>query len=64
MVLSKQEILELIESEKLVDGFIDLKTQLQPASFDLTLAEVSIIEGGFGFRQFQARFEHDPRHSF
>ncbi len=35
----------MIESEKLVDGFIDLKTQLQPASFDLTLAEVSIIEG-------------------
>lgn len=45
MILSKQEILTLIEKEKLVQDFVDLETQMQPASFDLTLAEVSIIEG-------------------
>jgi len=45
MVLSHEEILDLIVREKLVEDFIDLKTQLQPASFDLTLAAVSAIEG-------------------
>jgi len=46
MILSKNEILELIMQEKLVEGYVDLKHQLQPASFDLTLAKVHAIEGG------------------
>ncbi|MFH0922916.1 MAG: deoxyuridine 5'-triphosphate nucleotidohydrolase [Candidatus Micrarchaeota archaeon] len=45
MILSHGEILDLIAREKLVEDFIDLKKQLQPASFDLTLAKVSAIEG-------------------
>ena len=40
MILSKSEILDLILKEKLVEGYVDLKHQLQPASFDLTVAKV------------------------
>ncbi|NUN11399.1 deoxyuridine 5'-triphosphate nucleotidohydrolase [Candidatus Micrarchaeota archaeon] len=40
MVLSKNEILDEISKNKLVEDFVDLKEQLQPASFDLTLAKV------------------------
>ncbi len=45
MILSKHEIRELIEKQKLVEGFIDLEKQLQPASFDLTLSKVYSFEG-------------------
>ncbi|HLC37868.1 MAG TPA: deoxyuridine 5'-triphosphate nucleotidohydrolase [Candidatus Norongarragalinales archaeon] len=45
MILSKQEILELTTKEKLVEDFIDLKIQLQPASIDLTLAKAYAFEG-------------------
>ncbi|MEM4255349.1 MAG: deoxyuridine 5'-triphosphate nucleotidohydrolase [Candidatus Norongarragalinales archaeon] len=44
MILSKSEILELILKEKLVEGYVDLKHQLQPASFDLTVAQVFALE--------------------
>ena len=44
MILSKQEILDLILKEKLVEDYVDLKHQLQPASIDLTLAKVFKIE--------------------
>ena len=45
MILSKQEILDLIAKDKLVEDYVDLKQQLQPASFDLTLAKVFALEG-------------------
>ena len=45
MVLSRQEILDLILKEKLLENFVDLKSQLQPASFDFTLNKVFSLEG-------------------
>ncbi|MCS7093901.1 MAG: deoxyuridine 5'-triphosphate nucleotidohydrolase [Candidatus Aenigmarchaeota archaeon] len=44
MILSDKEIKEKIEEEKLIENFIDLNVQLQPASFDLTLDEVFLLE--------------------
>lgn len=44
MILPKHEILSLIESGKLVEDYIDLQKQLQPASFDLTLCKVHALE--------------------
>ncbi|RLE72456.1 MAG: deoxyuridine 5'-triphosphate nucleotidohydrolase [Thermoprotei archaeon] len=45
MILSKQEILEMIKSEPpLVKDFIDLEIQLQPAGIDLTLRQVFNIK--------------------
>jgi len=44
MILSDKEIEERIKTQKLIENFIDLETQLQPASFDLTLDEVYSIE--------------------
>ena len=44
MALSKREIERRIKEEKLVSDFVDLKTQLQPASFDLTAAKVFEFE--------------------
>ncbi|MFH0836069.1 MAG: deoxyuridine 5'-triphosphate nucleotidohydrolase, partial [Candidatus Micrarchaeota archaeon] len=46
MILSKQEIARRIIEENLVSDFIDLKTQLQPASVDLTLAKVFALKQG------------------
>jgi len=47
MILPKQKILQLINSDTpLIEGFIDLKTQLQPASFDLTLKKVFKLKDG------------------
>ncbi len=43
MILSSDEIKERILNEKLIENFIDLETQLQPASFDLTLDEIYLI---------------------
>lgn len=45
MALSKREIERRIKEEKLVSDFVDLKTQLQPASFDLTAAKVFELVG-------------------
>lgn|SRR3989338_5376741 len=39
MVLNSQQIRSLIERKQLVYDFLDLEKQLQPASFDLTLAK-------------------------
>jgi dUTP pyrophosphatase len=43
MILSKEEIRELIEKEKLIQNFISLKHQLTPNGFDLTVKKI------FGF---------------
>jgi len=43
MILSSEEIKERILKEKLIENFIDLETQLQPASFDLTLDEIYLL---------------------
>ncbi len=43
MILSGEQIRERILKEKLIQNFIDLETQLQPASFDLTLDEIYLI---------------------
>jgi dUTP pyrophosphatase len=45
MVLNSAQIRALIEKEKLVYDYLDLEKQLQPASFDLTLAKVFRIAG-------------------
>ncbi|MEM5878950.1 MAG: deoxyuridine 5'-triphosphate nucleotidohydrolase [Candidatus Aenigmatarchaeota archaeon] len=44
MILSKEEILERINKDKLIEDFLDLDKQAQPASFDLTLREVYNFE--------------------
>ncbi|KYH38033.1 MAG: Deoxyuridine 5'-triphosphate nucleotidohydrolase [Candidatus Hecatellales archaeon B24] len=52
-ILSDSEIRKLIESPKpLVSGYIDLERQLQPAGFELTLAEVFSFKG-FGSLGFE-----------
>ena len=43
MILSSSEIKERIIKERLIENFIDLETQLQPASFDLTLDEIYLL---------------------
>jgi dUTP pyrophosphatase len=43
MILSSEEIKERILKQKLIENFIDLETQLQPASFDLTLDEIYLL---------------------
>ena len=46
-LLNGEEIRRLIEEERLIEGYIDLETQLQPAGFDLSLAEIyEYIDGG------------------
>ncbi len=39
-LLNKGEIKRLIEERNLITGYIELETQLQPAGFDLSIAEV------------------------
>jgi dUTP pyrophosphatase len=39
-MLNKQQIKKLIAENKLVEGYIDLETQLTPNGFDLTAAEI------------------------
>ncbi|MHC1564681.1 MAG: deoxyuridine 5'-triphosphate nucleotidohydrolase [Candidatus Hecatellaceae archaeon] len=52
-ILSDSEIRKLIESPKpLVSGYINLERQLQPAGFELTLAEVFSFKG-FGSLGFE-----------
>ena len=43
MILSSEEIKQRILNERLVENFTDLETQLQPASFDLTLDEIYLL---------------------
>ncbi len=44
-VLSKQDIYSLLQQEPpLVEGYIDLETQVQPNGFDLTLLEVAMLQ--------------------
>ncbi|MFH1863732.1 MAG: deoxyuridine 5'-triphosphate nucleotidohydrolase [bacterium] len=40
-MLNKEQIRQLIEKEKLIEGYIDLAQQLTPNGFDLTVAEIS-----------------------
>ncbi len=51
MLLSKQEIAERIEKDKLIVNFINLKEQLQPGGFDLTVEKVFRFKtaGAFDF---------------
>jgi len=47
MILTKNEILSLIKNTPpLIEGYIDLAKQLQPAGFDLTLRSVHIFGSG------------------
>jgi len=44
-VLSKQDIHRLLQGEpSLVEGYIDLETQVQPNGFDLTLREIALLQ--------------------
>jgi len=43
-ILAKHEILDRIARDKLVEGYVNLKQQLQPASFDLTLESIHALE--------------------
>ncbi len=45
MLLSKREILELVDKGMLVQGMLDPEVQVQPAGIDLTLAKVFELEG-------------------
>ncbi|MFH1442598.1 MAG: deoxyuridine 5'-triphosphate nucleotidohydrolase [Candidatus Micrarchaeota archaeon] len=51
MLLSKHEIRERIEKEKLISNFINLDEQLQPAGFDLTVGKIFSFKsaGAFDF---------------
>ena len=44
MILNRQEILERILEDNLVQGFADAKSQVQPAGFDLTVEKVFAYE--------------------
>ncbi len=47
MILTKSEILSLLKSTPpLIEGYMDLTKQLQPAGFDLTLRSVHVFESG------------------
>jgi len=39
-MLNHDEILQRIKKEKIIEEYVDLKSQLQPSSFDLTLEKV------------------------
>ncbi len=43
-MLNKQEIKKLIEEKKLIEGCIDLDTQLTPNGFDLTIEKISSFD--------------------
>lgn len=45
-MLNSTEILELIEKQQLVREYVDLRKQLQPCGFDLSLAEIRRFDGG------------------
>ncbi len=52
MILSKQEILERIKRDSLVSGAIDIASQVQPASVDLTVEKVFAFESEAGALDF------------
>ncbi len=44
-VLSRQDICGLLQQEPpLIEGYIDLETQMQPNGFDLTLREIALLQ--------------------
>lgn len=45
MILNREEIESLIKEKELFSGFVDLKTQVTPNGFDLTVASVSEFKG-------------------
>jgi len=45
-VLNSEEIRSLIESSRLITGYVDLEKQLQPSGFDISLREVHVFDGG------------------
>ena len=44
MILSKQEILKRIKRDSLISGAIDITSQVQPASVDLTVEKIFALE--------------------
>lgn len=40
-MLNKQEIKDLINTQKLIENYVDLETQLTPNGFDLTIGQIS-----------------------
>ncbi|MEM2974608.1 MAG: deoxyuridine 5'-triphosphate nucleotidohydrolase [Candidatus Micrarchaeia archaeon] len=45
-MLNHEEILERIKNAKLIEDYLDLDSQLQPSSFDMTLAKIYAFETG------------------
>jgi dUTP pyrophosphatase len=45
-VLNSKAIRQLIETQQLITGYVDLEKQLQPAGFDISLKEVHAYWGG------------------
>jgi dUTP pyrophosphatase len=43
-MLNKQEIEKLIKDKKLIEGYIDLATQLTPNGFDLTVSSIAELD--------------------
>ena len=43
-ILTKEEIRKMIEEEGLVEDFIDLDVQLQPAGIDLTIKQICVLK--------------------
>ena len=60
MIITGRQLARLIELNELVRGFIDLKTQLQPHGFDLTVREVQRLEES-GRVDFDNRQRRVPR---
>ncbi len=45
MILNDKSIRFLIKDAQLVSGYIDLKTQIQPNGFDLTVRDIALFDG-------------------
>ncbi len=45
MILNREEIVERIKTEKLVENFIDLDTQITPNGMDISLSSISKFKG-------------------
>ncbi len=45
VVINRDTLLRLITTEKLIEGYIDLDTQLTPHGFDLTVCRVGTLSG-------------------
>jgi len=46
MILTKEEIQELVEKEKLIQNYINLEKQLTPNGFDLTVRKIKRFKSG------------------